>query len=51
MPTSWLEITLTDSRNRQVQRMTAAVGFPTLPLLRVGIGELRLEQLALGEWP
>jgi 23S rRNA pseudouridine2457 synthase len=50
VPTAWLEMTLTEGRNRQVRRMTAAVGFPTLRLVRVAIGELRLEGLSLGEW-
>lgn len=50
VPTAWLEITLTEGRNRQVRRMTAAVGFPTLRLVRVGIGPLRLDGLAPGDW-
>lgn len=50
VPTTWIEITLKEGRNRQVRRMTAAVGHPTLRLVRVGIGALRLEGLAPGEW-
>ena len=50
VPTAWIEITLREGRNRQVRRMTAAVGHPTLRLVRVAIGDLRLEDLAPGEW-
>ena len=50
IPTCWLELILTEGRNRQVRRMTAAVGFPTLRLVRVAIGDLRLDGLAPGEW-
>ncbi|MGH9567303.1 MAG: pseudouridine synthase [Candidatus Angelobacter sp.] len=50
VPTAWLEITLTEGRNRQVRRMTAAIGYPTLRLARVAIGKLRLGDLLPGEW-
>jgi len=50
VPTAWLELVLTEGRNRQVRRMTAAVGHPTLRLVRTAIGRLRLEGLAPGTW-
>jgi 23S rRNA pseudouridine2457 synthase len=50
IPTSWLEITLREGKNRQVRRMTARVGFPTLRLVRASIGNVRVQGLALGEW-
>ena len=50
VPDAWLELTLREGRNRQVRRMTAAVGLPTLRLVRVAIGSHRLEQLAPGQW-
>jgi 23S rRNA pseudouridine2457 synthase len=50
VPTAWLEITLTEGKNRQVRRMTAAVGFPTLRLVRVKLSHLKLDGLKLGEW-
>ena len=48
-PTSWISITITEGKFRQVRKMTAAVGFPTLRLIRVRIGEVLLEGIDLGE--
>ncbi len=50
VPTAWLEIVLHEGINRQVRRMTAAVGHPTLRLVRVAIGPLRLGDLGPGRW-
>jgi 23S rRNA pseudouridine2457 synthase len=50
VPSAWLEITLTEGRNRQVRRMTAAAGHPTLRLVRVAIGAWSLDGLRPGQW-
>ena len=50
IPDSWLEIVLTEGRNRQVRRMTAAVGLPTLRLVRYSVGDWTVDGLAPGEW-
>jgi 23S rRNA pseudouridine2457 synthase len=50
IPTAWLEITLHEGRNRQLRKMAAAVGFPCLRLIRIGIGPLKLEGLLPGEY-
>lgn len=50
IPTSWLELTLSEGKNRQVRRMTAKVGYPTLRLIRWRVGEWFLNGLAPGEW-
>lgn len=50
VPTAWIRLTLREGRNRQVRRMTAAVGYPTLRLVRVAIGPIRLGDLQPGQW-
>ncbi|MCW5850010.1 MAG: pseudouridine synthase [Anaerolineae bacterium] len=50
IPTPWLALTISEGRNRQVRRMTAAVGYPTLRLIRWAVGPWTLDGLAPGEW-
>jgi 23S rRNA pseudouridine2457 synthase len=50
LPTSWIELVLREGRNRQVRRMTAAVGLPTLRLVRHRIGPWTISRLAPGQW-
>lgn len=50
IPTAWLALTISEGRNRQVRRMTAAVGFPTLRLVRAAVGPYTLDGLAPGTW-
>lgn len=50
IPTAWLELKIREGRNRQVRRMTAAAGYPTLRLVRVAIGEWNVEGIVPGEW-
>ena len=50
VPTSWIKLAITEGRNRQVRRMTAAVGYPTLRLVRWASGGLTLEGLEPGRW-
>jgi len=50
LPTSWIEVELTEGRNRQVRRMTAAVGLPTLRLIRYGVGPWSIDGLVPGAW-
>jgi 23S rRNA pseudouridine2457 synthase len=50
IPDSFVEITLREGRNRQVRRMSAAVGLPTLRLVRIAVGPYHLDGLAPGQW-
>jgi 23S rRNA pseudouridine2457 synthase len=50
VPDSWISVTIREGRNRQVRRMTAAIGFPTLRLIRQSIGDWSVEGIAPGEW-
>jgi 23S rRNA pseudouridine2457 synthase len=49
IPTSWIELSITEGKNRQVRKMTAAVGYPTLRLIRTKIGKIELKNLPIGK--
>ena len=50
VPTAWLSLTISEGKNRQVRRMTAAIGYPTLRLVRVSVGDWQLDNLKPGQW-